>query len=215
MTFLDRIEEEHEGKFSEDLTRYFKKVNDTTQHMTRLLDDLLNFSRISRLNKRFIPTDLNEVLQNVLSDLDEMIRQKGASVMAIVLPSVEAIPLQIAQLLHHLLHNSLKFSTPEKVPVVQVMSRVLEQESLIGFPQLDQELEYTEIIFRDNGIGFHSDNAERIFKLFQRLHGNAEYPGTGVGLAIVQKVVESHDGYICAKGEPGNGATFTVYLPAE
>lgn len=215
LTFVDRIEEGYAAHLNDDIKRYFSKVHDASQHMTRLLDDLLNFSRISRLNKRFINTDLNEILQNVLSDLETTVQQKGATIKVEALPVIQAIPLQIAQLFHHLLNNALKFSKPDAAPQIQVQGRMLTEEEKAAHLQLDGHLPYCEIVVKDNGIGFSSDFAEQIFGVFQRLNSKEQFSGTGIGLSVCRKIVSNHNGLIYATGKEGDGATFHVLLPVQ
>jgi PAS domain S-box-containing protein len=216
LTFVDRIEEGYADHLNDDIKRYFSKVHDASQNMTRLLDDLLNFSRISRLNKRYIKTDLNEILQNVLSDLESDIQEKGAQVTVETLPVIQAIPLQVAQLFHQLLNNAVKFSRPgDEQPQIKVWSKTLSNEEKAAHVQLDPALPYCEIIIQDNGIGFSPEYAEQIFGVFQRLNDKGQFTGTGIGLSVCRKIVSNHNGLIYATGKEDDGATFHVLLPLQ
>ncbi len=143
----------------------------------------------------------------MLNDIEATVIKKKATISIEELPEVKGDPLQIRQLFQNLLSNSLKYSKEDVPPVIHITCKMVEKE-INGAGS-----SFYEISITDNGIGFDQQNAERIFKVFQRLHGRNEYPGTGIGLAIVQKVIENHNGSITAESEPEQGATFKVYLP--
>jgi signal transduction histidine kinase len=148
----------------------------------------------------------------VLSDLEISIEQSGGRVEAEKLPVIEADPVQMRQLFQNLIGNSLKYCSSDVPPMVRIRRGVLSEES--NYPCSDGSNDlFCEIIFEDNGIGFEQKYAERIFGIFQRLHGRQTYAGTGIGLAICHKIVERHGGQILAVGKPGEGAVFTVRLP--
>jgi light-regulated signal transduction histidine kinase (bacteriophytochrome) len=169
--------------------------------MRTLIDDLLMFSRVSTKGLPFITVDLSEVVAQVLVDLELSIDESGARVTIDGLPTVEADPVQMRQLLQNLLGNALKFRREGVVPELQVRARVTDQ--------------LTVLTIKDNGIGFDEQYASRIFGAFERLHGARAYAGTGIGLALCRKIVERHHGTISAESEVGSGATFTVRLPIE
>jgi len=150
----------------------------------------------------FVTVDLKQVVREVLDDLEVHIEQLQARVEVGDLPTVEADPLQMRQLFQNLIGNALKFHREGVAPVVRVWS-----EPLNG-----SEDQY-RIIVEDNGIGFDEKYADRLFQVFQRLHGRSEYEGTGIGLATCRKIVERHGGNITARSEPGQGATFMLTLP--
>jgi two-component system CheB/CheR fusion protein len=215
LTFVNRMQKGHESEFSADTKKYFIKINEASNRMTRLIDDLLNFSRISRLGKRYVKTDLNGILQNILADLDLLIADKKAIVTIDKLPVIPAIPLQMTQLFYNLLTNALKFSVPERKPEIQVACRPMLKEEkarqLLGNPSDS----YYEITVRDNGIGFKQEYAEQIFTIFQRLHDRTQYSGTGMGLSLCRKIVSNHNGKIYAEGVENQGAVLHVILPAK
>jgi hypothetical protein len=141
--------------------------------------------------------------------------EKRADIQVGVLPIVRGYRRQLQQVFQNLLSNALKYSQPGVPPQITVYSKsVLGGEAGINIRPGDAAKEFHLIAVKDNGIGFEQQYAEKIFNIFTRLHGNKEYPGTGVGLAIVRKVIENHQGYIAAISEPGKGATFTILLPA-
>jgi signal transduction histidine kinase len=167
-----------------------------------MINDLLALSRVATMPDPFDPVDLGVVAREVVSDLETRIEQVGGQVILGDLPTVEASPLQMRQLLQNLMGNGLKFRRPDVAPIVEVASRPLPD----GF---------VELTVRDNGIGFDEKYLHKIFAPFQRLHGRMAYEGTGIGLAICQKIAERHGGGITARSAPDEGATFVVTLPLE
>jgi two-component system CheB/CheR fusion protein len=165
----------------------------------------------------FVKTDLNQILNNTLIDFDLLIFEKNASISIASLPVIEAIPLQINQLFYNLLGNALKFSKRETSPVITISSRMLLREEIenkinLKF-NLNRQLSYAEIIFKDNGIGFEQQYAEQIFSIFECLNNKHQYSGTGIGLALCQKIAGHHQGGIRAEAKENNGAVFYVLLP--
>jgi signal transduction histidine kinase len=209
ITFSTIIQEKHLHKTPEALM-LMDKVMGSTMRMRNLIDDLLNYSRLSSAIS-FVPTDLNKVLKETLSDLELSIRESGATITADALPCAEVIPGQIRQLFQNILSNSLKFARKEAPPVVNIKAETINSLSLEGTPV--EEGDFLRLSIADNGIGFNPVYAEKIFTIFQRLHGRSEYEGTGIGLAIVKKIVEKHNGLIAAKGKEGEGALFIIVLP--
>ena len=183
-----------------------------SRRMEALIDGLLAYSRLGARTSPRAAVDLSEVVQAVLSDLEVQVRKVGGRVETGDLPTVEADPTQMRQLLQNLIGNALKFHRPDEPPVVKVHGEVLGAEGTPAASGAPME-RHCRIIVEDNGIGFDEKYAERIFEVFQRLHGRAAYEGTGVGLAICRRIVERHHGSIVARGSPGQGATFVVTLP--
>lgn len=183
--------------------------------MRSLIDDLLTYSNTSLGVTGFEEVDLNASIQEVLEDMEVTILEKGAHVHVQDLPKVMGDRRQLRQLFQNIIGNGLKYNKKGIPPHVNITAkRIQGSETEAEIPEeRGSELFYL-IEVTDNGIGFDSDDAERIFRLFQRLHGKAEYEGTGVGLAIVQQVVENHKGYVWADSMPGEGATFKVLLPS-
>jgi PAS domain S-box-containing protein len=180
---------------------YLQRIVRSVGRMRDLINDLLMFSRVSSKAKPFVPVSLDEIARAVVSDLEGRIQQTDGRVELQELPSLEADPMQIRQLLTNLIGNALKFRRAEEPPLVRVAAN--ENESMVT------------LTVSDNGIGFEETYLDRIFEVFQRLHGRQEYEGTGMGLAICRKIVERHGGTITAKSEPGNGSTFIVTLPRQ
>ena len=200
-----------DGKLDAKDRDYFTRIIGASNRMQILVEDVLSLSKLSNKDAAFVPVDLNATVARITDDLEITIREKGATVRAGNLPHLEAVPGQMHQLFQNLISNALKF-TNDHPPEVTV-------EPVPFTPKLRAELalpahgEYVAVEVRDNGIGFEPQYRERIFGMFQRLHGRAEYVGTGIGLTICRKIVENHHGVITAEGHPGEGATFRVVLP--
>jgi PAS domain S-box-containing protein len=194
---------------------YLQKIDSSSQRMSTLIKDILNFSQLSKPTKIYKPVDLNEVLKNISQDLELMIQQKQAVINSDSLPTLQAIPLQMHQLFYNLISNSLKFVQDGRPPVIQVRASLLGAKETAGYINLHQHLSYYQIEFKDNGIGFDAKYAEQIFTIFQRLNTHQSYAGTGIGLALCKKIVLNHHGYISASSEENKGATFHVILPLE
>ena len=160
--------------------------------------------------------DINQVIDLVLNDLDLEIEQKQAKLKVGKLCIVNGHHRQLQQAFHNLLANALKYSRPDVAPEIEILCKNVKGKEIL-FPLSGDEREKTFWLIQvaDKGIGFEQRDAERIFNVFTRLHGNAEYRGTGVGLSIVRKVIENHNGYITAQGLPGEGSVFQIYLPAD
>jgi light-regulated signal transduction histidine kinase (bacteriophytochrome) len=179
-------------------------MQNASARMRTLINDLLAFSRVIRRTEPFVSVDLAVVTKGVLGDLEVRIEKSGAKVQIGDLPVIEADPMQMHQLLLNLLSNALKFQPPGGIPVVKVRSR--------KFSALSGE-QFCEITVEDNGIGFEEKYLEKMFAVFQRLHGRSEYEGTGVGLAVCRRITDRHHGTITARSQLGKGAAFVVTLP--
>jgi two-component system sensor kinase FixL len=197
--FGDRLKARYAKALDERGRDYLNRTQNAARRMQALINNLLTLSRITTRAEPFVPINLGDVAQKVMSDLELHIERAGGRVETGEMPTIDADPTQMRQLLQNLVNNGLKFHHPEKKPVVRVSGQVLN--------------EVCEITVEDNGIGFEEKYLDRIFGVFQRLHGRGQYDGTGVGLAICQKIAERHGGSITAKSSPGQGATFIVTLP--
>jgi light-regulated signal transduction histidine kinase (bacteriophytochrome) len=163
--------------------------------------------------EKFTVVDLEEVVAQVLVDLELLITQKGASVHIELLPRIKAIPIQMQQLFYNLINNALKFARKDVPPIIEIKARQLSEEEVAQYPGLVRFKENYEIVVKDNGVGFEQSHAEKIFTIFQRLHKKTEYEGTGIGLSLVKKVVNNHNGEVRAVSASGQGAAFHVILP--
>ncbi len=190
---------------------YFSKIVSSSDRMSALIRDVLHYSTLSHVAEEPVDINLNEVLKNVVSDFELMIVEKNAQIHIANLPVVKGHTLQFDQLFSNLLSNALKFS--DYKPLIEIASRTLTRKQVKERPFLDAGQEYHEITFKDNGIGFEQQYADKIFVIFQRLL-SGHNSGTGIGLALVKKIVENHKGIITAESEPNAGATFRIFLPA-
>ncbi len=202
--FGDRLRTKCNGLLPPETLDYLDRMQGASARMRTLIDDLLTFSRVIRDSQPFAPVELAQVAREALGDLEVRIERSGGRVEVGELPCIEADATQMRQLLLNLIGNALKFQPPGGHPVVKVSARTFA--SIAGEP-------YCELAVQDNGIGFEEQYSEKIFAVFQRLHGRGEYEGTGVGLAICRRITDRHQGSISAKSQPGQGATFTVTLP--
>ncbi len=211
-TFSRRLEKKSKGTLDDDSKEYLDKIKSSSDRMEGLINDVLNYSRLSYLGGQFVKTDLNELLKNVLGDFEVYIEERKAVVKSDELPVVTAIPLQMNQLFHNLISNSLKFCKNSGPCIIVIKSRMLSGEE-IALKMLNADLAYCEIIFEDNGIGFKQEFAKTIFNIFERLNEREKYEGTGIGLALCRKIAEIHHGEISAHSEVNVGTSFHVILP--
>lgn len=201
--FSNRLQDEFAQQLNEVACDYLARMQNAATRMQRLIADLLAFSRVTTKALPFIAVDLTTIAQEVLSDLEAHIEQTNAAIELGTLPTIDADPLQMRQLLQNLLSNALKFHKPDSKPVIKIYQ---EQRDQLSY-------KHCYIIVADNGIGFDEKYLDRIFTLFQRLHTSNQYEGTGLGLAICRKIVSRHGGTITAESSPGQGAKFIIRLP--
>jgi signal transduction histidine kinase len=191
---------------------YLQRMRKAAARMQTLINDLLSFSRVTTKAQPFTRVDLAQTAQEVIEDLEGRIEMTKGRVELGELPTIDAEPLQMRQLIQNLVGNALKFRQTDVPPLVnieaKVFSGVLPQAPPDAVPQ-----EWCELTVRDNGIGFDEKYLDRIFNVFQRLHNRNEYEGTGMGLAIARKIVVHHGGVITARSAPGQGAAFIATLP--
>ena len=195
----------------EKLKNYHKKINQAAVRMQNLIQDVLNFSRISKSEEAFVEADLNHILENLKTDFELLLREKEAVITHQVLPVIIGIPLQLSQLFSNLISNSLKYN--DKKPAIDISYKNLTNDEVSKHQRLKSGSKYIQIQFADNGIGFDPQFSEQIFGIFQRLHGKQSYSGTGIGLALCKKIVENHNGIIFAESALNKGAVFNIILP--
>lgn len=216
ISFSEKIEVKLNHYNDEDITNYLRRLNKSADRMRTLINDLLNYSRATRALDTNEEVSLDLVFKFIMEDLDVAISSKNIKINIGNLKTISGNNTQLRQLFQNLLSNALKFNHSE-VPLVNIWGEtytdkdVKENEWGKGF-NLKYNTYYC-IFINDNGIGFESEYLNQIFIIFQRLHGRAEYEGTGIGLAICKRIVENHEGFITAESSPGNGATFIVGLP--
>lgn len=212
VSFGERLDTRSKDSLDEENHLYLDRILSSSRRMQNMINNLLEFSRVTSTSKLFEPTDLNEVLKVTLSDLEVSIQNSKAKIEVDKMPVIDGNQTQLSQLFLNLISNSLKFTKQNVDPVISIkLSDVPETEvikrKLVGNQQ------YIKITVKDNGIGFSNENASRIFTIFQRLRGRSEYEGAGIGLSVCKKVVEGHHGIIEAYGIPDQGAVFEIILP--
>ncbi len=210
--FASRIIDTEQANLSDKGKNYFERMNNSAQRMQTLIIDLLAYSRTKTAERKFETIDLNQIVNEVIEDLSETIEEKNATVEVHQSTLLKVIPFQFRQMMHNLIGNALKFSKPNVSPHIIVNSKIVKSSDIIT-QNLLTEKEYFHISISDNGIGFEPQYKNRIFEVFQRLHDKQKIAGTGIGLAIVKKIVENHNGFVTTTSELNNGATFDIYIP--
>jgi signal transduction histidine kinase len=181
--------------------------------MQALIRDLLMYSQVKGHELAFKNTPLLTIVNEIQQSFSEEISQKQVKFIVGKMCTTPVIPFQMYQLLQNLVANSIKFRQQDVPPVIEISSSMEKGNTEVSV-KLSEDKEYCHIVVSDNGIGFDAEHSERIFKVFQRLNGREEYDGTGIGLSIVQKIVDNHDGFITATAEVNKGARFDIYIPA-
>ncbi len=208
-TFSDRVKAKSQDDLCAEASDYLERIQSAAQRMKILINDLLAYSRVTTQGKPFVMVDLNKVISGVKTDLELRIEQTNAKIEYDNLPLIEGDAVQLQQLFLNLIGNAIKFAKAGLPPVVKITSKQVQAEFL------GRRGPACEISIADNGIGFDEKYLDRIFTIFQRLHGRHEYEGTGIGLAVCRKIVDRHGGYLTAKSKVGEGATFVLTLPTE
>ncbi|SHF14274.1 PAS domain S-box-containing protein [Cnuella takakiae] len=214
--FSDRIKSTLQDRMTDLEKQSFERMELAAKRMGSLIDDLLSYSQISLRPRTLEAVNMNGLIELVLEDLDLEIEDKRATITVDKLFTVQGHHRQLQQAFHNLIGNSLKYSKPDVAPQIKISCKKMQgNETSLHLSVEEGQKTFYCLTVRDNGIGFEKEDAERIFHVFTRLHGNAEYRGTGIGLSIVRKVVENHNGYIWAESKPGEGAAFHVLLPID
>jgi PAS domain S-box-containing protein len=208
-TFSDLLKENLDQ--AELANRYLTKIEASAQRMSKLIKEVLNYSRLAILDEEYVAVDLHDILHHVLIDFELLIEEKGAVIQMDDLPTIDGIPLQLNQLFYNLLSNALKFS--QQSPHIQITSTMRRADDVTEDIGLKPSVTYLQLVFKDNGIGFDPQFAGQIFTIFQRLNNSKHYSGTGIGLALCKKIVDNHQGVIYARSTPNQGASFFIYLP--
>ncbi|MEO7307442.1 MAG: CHASE3 domain-containing protein [Ferruginibacter sp.] len=211
-TFANRIMTSESQNLTDKAKSYFLRIEDAANRMQTLIADLLAYSRTSTSERNFESIDLNKILEDVKKDFEEIITEKNAVIETGEMCHATVIPFQFHQLMHNIIGNSLKFSNPGIPSHIIVTSRKINATE-VKSPQSIPGNKYCHISIADNGIGFEPEYKDYIFELFKRLHDKAKIEGTGIGLTIVKKIIENHNGIITAKGELNKGAIFDIYIP--
>ena len=210
--FADRILESE--KLSENGKKYFGLMNNAAKRMRTLIEDLLSFSSLNTSERKFEIIDLNNIMDSVKDELKEIIDEKYGTIEVDETCEINAIAFQMRQLMQNLIGNALKYSKPNVPPYIIIKSSIIKGNKAHN-KNLSSKKKYCHISVADNGIGFEEEFNEKIFEVFQKLHGKEEYAGTGIGLSIVKKIVENHNGVITVASKLNIGTTFHIYLPAD
>ncbi|WP_276484374.1 sensor histidine kinase [Paraflavitalea pollutisoli] len=211
-TFGERLKNKCADQLTDEGSLYLNRMMASAENMRILIENLLEFSRVTRNQVSFEKKDLGVVIQEVLNDQDLEVEEGKVEVQVGGMPTVEAVTTQMRQLFGNLLNNAIKFRRKGVLPMIRISSEHLTRKEKDKL-KLRSNQPYYRIEFADNGIGFEEAYSEKIFQLFQRLHGKAEYPGSGMGLAICRKITDNHKGLIMASSIPGQGSTFSIILP--
>lgn len=204
----------HYQTLNQDGQESLDKIEKSAERMQLLIDDLLTFSRtVNHRDQEFEAVDLNDILEEVEGDISISIDEKKAQIISENLPLISGFSFQIKQLFHNLLSNSIKFAKKGIAPIIEITTEEMSGKDIFFIEGIREENIFYHICFQDNGIGFERTYAEKIFVIFQRLHGRQDYEGTGIGLAICKRVMGNHNGFIFAEGELGKGAKFHLFFP--
>jgi len=208
--FSNLMKDRYLDKLDKGASDYMERIIGSSARMTKLINDLLTFTRLSVVTTPEY-VDLNDVIEEVLSDLELVVTEKGAVIEIDDLPKAEVVTGQMRQVFQNIISNALKFSKKDEKPHVRITSEIIESCSFDAEKSKDGS--FVRITIADNGIGFDNFYAEKIFTIFQRLHSREKYDGTGIGLAITRKIIEKHNGLIRASSKEGEGASFSIILP--
>tara|TARA_R110002153_G_scaffold46969_6_gene132684 strand:- start:95 stop:1747 length:1653 start_codon:yes stop_codon:yes gene_type:complete len=210
--FSEVLMEKEYDKLSSSGKTKFEKIQSAAYRMQSFINDLLSYSRTDTEKRVFETIDLKNLVDDVKNDLGEELSKKGGTITLKNSIEIEVVKFQFRQLMYNLLSNSIKYSRSDVAPVVTVETEIITNAKSIDENLLNNK-EYVQITITDNGIGFEGQFSKKIFEVFQRLHSKQEYVGTGIGLAIVKKIVQNHLGSISAEGIPGEGSVFKILVP--
>lgn len=210
-TFASRLNELDDTNITANAKTYLSRIEVSARKMQTLIQDLLTYSRANSADRVFTTVNINDIMEEVIGDFSEKIEEKKAKVEYHDLGEATLIQFQFRQLLHNLVENALKFSRNGIPPRVKIS---VAEVNGINLPNAQfKDKIYHHLKVSDNGIGFDMEYKEKIFEVFQRLNTESEFKGTGIGLAIVKKIVENHKGFVTVSSEKDKGSTFNVYIP--
>ena len=214
MTYSKMLRDEYYEVIDQQGQNYINKMHSASARMRNLVNDILEYSELSKDEMLFRPVKLQLIIEEVVSDLDIVLKETKAMITVVEeLPIIEANPGQIRQLFQNIISNSLKFIKPNILPQISITYKIANGRQVGKIDECTLDTKFCIIYIKDNGIGFNPAYASKIFTIFQRLHNNTLYEGTGIGLAICKRIVEKHHGLIIAESKPGEGALFTITLP--
>jgi signal transduction histidine kinase len=209
--YSDFLFVKRKSMLDEEAIKYVQRIQNSAERMQNLIKDILEFSKISNSPASLVKTDLNVLVQEVLLDIQDTINAKKAQVIVGDLPKLDVIPGLFRPLLSNLIGNALKYSKKDIAPVINIYSEAIDKRD--NALNNSTTTAFYRIFIKDNGIGFDQRYAEQIFDMFKRLHGNSEYEGTGIGLALCKRIMEKHNGFISALSQDNHGTTFIISLP--
>ncbi|MFZ6009260.1 MAG: sensor histidine kinase, partial [Bacteroidota bacterium] len=210
--FSDRLSVKYSQLLDEDGKNNVTRIQKAAERMQTLITDILTFSKISVDNALLVDSDMNTLVREVVTEMDEELKKRNAQIEIEELPVLPVNPGLMKPLFHNLINNALKYSKKDVAPMIRISSET--NFNINGKnPKELVNRKYCRILVKDNGIGFDQKYAEEIFGMFKRLHRNTEFEGTGIGLALCKKIVEQHNGYISARSKIDEGSTFIVSLP--
>lgn len=212
-SFGSRLLSTYSDKLDDNGKYMLNRIQDASKRMSAMIDDLLAYSRLTTREGEFDEVRLDEIVHSVLADLEISIQEQKTDIIVEDLPVVWGNGPQLAQLMQNLISNAIKYRLPDQQSVIRLSYRTVSDAEKGTLPKPLPDHPYIRLEVIDNGIGFDEIYLDRIFQMFQRLHGRSEFSGSGIGLALCKKVVQNHHGYITAQSQPGKGATFIVYLP--
>ncbi len=211
-TFCDRLQAKCGDQLNDDGQDYLRRMMDSADRMSVLMENLLEYSRLNSRSQEFEPVDIGEVVHGVLSDLETMIEERKASIEVGELPVIDADRHMMRRMFQNLIVNALKFQPPGKSPNISIGSMPSDRSENVDLVVNET---FVELYVKDDGIGIAPEHRQRIFDMFQRLHSHSEYSGTGIGLAICERIIGHHNGRIRVESQPGEGATFILTLPVK
>jgi signal transduction histidine kinase len=213
-TFSDILHVKYKDLMDNEAKLHIQRIQNAAERMQALIKDILTFSKIANEGDAFVPTDLNLVIQDVLTDLHSTMLDKNARITIDLLPTIDVNPGLMRPLFFNLVGNALKYCRKDVEPVIVIRSESTAPSATdSAFAAKEPQHKYCRIFVEDNGIGFEQKYAEQIFDMFRRLHLSNEFEGTGIGLALCKKIVEKHNGFISARGKVNQGSVFTISLP--
>jgi light-regulated signal transduction histidine kinase (bacteriophytochrome) len=212
LTYSSQIEMAGYENLSEVNRNHLSRIKLSAVRMQNLLNDLLMYSHVTISDRSFEEVDLNKVIDDVIYNLKEEISETHTQIKTDNLPVIKGMPFQIKQLFENLISNSIKYKREEVTPAITIEGYMVNEKDI---PEkfYKESNRYYKLFFKDNGLGFEQAYAEKVFKLFQRLHSKTGRPGTGIGLTICKKIIDNHNGFIKAVSEVNKGTTFEIYLP--
>lgn len=213
LMFSDRLANKFNKVLDDEGRMFINRIQHAGERMQALIKDILLFSQTSIEKPVFIESDLNNILNDVLAELDAIVEEKKAKMLVETLPMLCVNPVLIRPLFHNLISNALKYARKDPTPVIRIYSEFSAGQDSLGHEE--KKNKYCRIYVEDNGIGFEQKYSEQIFGMFKRLHLNSEFEGTGIGLALCKKIVEEHNGFITARSKVNEGSVFIISLPLQ